>query len=923
MLSTLHELQLNDTGKHSECSVEGVLESFKKGDKPLRERLGDIKPAYPVALLLHGLFNSDVQWIYNYGNWSDIFLKLQSAPGKEHGNDSYLDYNPSSRQCDKQPHPQDSNVGEVGGIFLYEIYIVIRKLCKGATSYTFQAFQVLRLWLTCVRELGNRMRKDYDEVLTQHFQECSVSEGCNDYNLYHYKKNLPSGKWIFTTLSNQDTVFHLLNSNWENPSKGVSDVVYVCMVELLELHEDDAPDQAKSVASSMVMSLSSSDAWTSKSTYPPLALAVSYIGAQKAVMLCPRLPTGLMTSLSVNHLAPAGTKVYKIMVEGLTSCLWSEYFFTIVCEALHSDDRLTQQNVRSLWLPPTLRQYPRIYLELLSGCEDTTGGWVARMAILRVARSLGSLSLKEHDTALDHEELSNLHVQKSFSSLNAYSEIKGSSSSVSVENEYYIKKQVINLCVLSYLKPALSHLDETVRGEALSFLCHTRKASEPVSLEESSYLKWFFKYNMNIDSAPFRQGMIKCYKALVARLRDASATELKKLSFRVLNSKDYSSEFVRNLKANPVLQTNTELLVWFIKLFHSNLAPDGNYQRRILSLLLYKETLLAFYEKKTFMTYSVPPRYMTVCAYINLTNSKEVCDEESQPITDLSLPWTLEMLLCSCLDEMNNIRDEAENILKIMESSKNAVCYYKAEEWLQRGLTLCNSPKASDAESGATLVKVVSSSYYNGGHDISTLLKALGRCVFEEAHVAPLLPEDVQDFVHKLASLMVKMVEFMLSKLACASQNGSAVAPSFAEMGDSVELIIKECGGSTAPAEFYHSECGEDIEERDEEADDEDNAISGDHQLVLACCWQTMKTCCMVSSMCLSRWLDCLSETVIEKLLRCVVVRVLTGYVTKEQWRLLEVHTTNCVMFYLLPTLILASLYIDRCGYTCLVSHNP
>lgn len=66
---------------------------------------------------------------------------------------------------------------------------------------------------------------------------------------------------------------------------GASDIVYTCMVELLELHEDGQPGRAKMLAKDMLAAVFSSAAWGSKSTYPPLALAVSHVGAEEVSFL--------------------------------------------------------------------------------------------------------------------------------------------------------------------------------------------------------------------------------------------------------------------------------------------------------------------------------------------------------------------------------------------------------------------------------------------------------------------------------------------------------------------------------------------------------------------------------------------------------------------------------------------------------------
>lgn len=69
------------------------------------------------------------------------------------------------------------------------------------------------MWLTCVRELGKKMQDGLFDV-----QEHNYSGLCQNFlKNYH-----PTRQLMFTfQSSNNDSVFHLLNSNWENPAKGM------------------------------------------------------------------------------------------------------------------------------------------------------------------------------------------------------------------------------------------------------------------------------------------------------------------------------------------------------------------------------------------------------------------------------------------------------------------------------------------------------------------------------------------------------------------------------------------------------------------------------------------------------------------------------------------------------------------------------
>ncbi|KAK4313494.1 hypothetical protein Pmani_015156 [Petrolisthes manimaculis] len=877
--------------------------------------------AVKVALLFHGLFNSGLEWMYfdkeesntsqndrldDLGSEKTILDGCKGQIVKTAGNETLVEI-------------QERNTR----VFLYEIYPLLRKLCEGAKSYCFQAFQILHMWLKNIRKLGNRFKK-----LLDNNEEELHSLTTSTYPLH------PSQEAIFTFMSeNQNSVFHLLNSNWENPAKGVSDLVYYCMTELLSLHEDGKPNSSQHLASTMLQALVSSAAWASKTTYPPLALAITHFGTNETLAQHPCLPSDLVLSLGVNHLAPAGTSVYKVFLAHLTLTQWSDHFLTPLLAAIQNKDRLTRQHALSLWLPPTLRQYPSAFQEFLSGCKNTTGGWVAKMAILRVVRSNG---LVDVDEVLKNENRETEHKDSLDRNCTSLKSDTGDERQHWPGVIYCNETSSDNTCgskaftsptLMPTVCAALKHVDENVRGEALAFLCLTRKASHPLSSQEANCLRSFFESNANIDSAPFRQGILKCYKALIVRICDSSAAELKKM--HVVNSfGKLVKDPIEALEESSILEVNVSMLLWLIKYFHRNLFPDGNYQRRILALQLYKETLLVVYAKDKNSKYIVTSRYKPLCdfTYALSLSLKFSDNEDKEPVIDLALPWTTEALFCSCLGDMSDVREEAENILKVLGWTHGDLRIEELGEWCRLGLALISSPKASDVESGASVLVVAASMCHSKSYNISTLLEkteercgnqslvyfmlsqveeqfsrakdnlllsaraapihgsllVLGRCLTENPSMWKMDINTMQSFLVRLTNLMIEIAEFMLSKLACASPNGSALAPSFAEMGQSVDKIIKECGRCDVDGDNTELECCQvDISEEDEDDVENgntlDNALSADHVLVLACCWQTLRACCVVSGWCMTRLIEYLSVDTARRMTRGVVVRTLTS----------------------------------------------
>ena len=462
------------------------------------------------------------------------------------------------------------------------------------------------------------------------------------------------------------------------------------------------------------------------------------------------------------------------------------------------------------------------------------------MALLRTARSVGALEMGEEGNGVSS---GNTHE---VSDMEAASNGKGEES-----------------LIMPYIYAALRHRDENVRLEALSLVCHTQKTSQPVSHFETVCLQNFLKWNMNIDSAPFRQGVLKCVAALLVRLRGATASYCKNQNTKrgrpTVKKCANEPNLVHNrsqkcgvleVNCSTVLISSAELVLWLVREAHRSMAPDANYQRRILALQLYKEVLMALLPSYTTLPHHgkrVTSSSHPLLQHLNtMTAKKSVCDnggvvgelpvappahsysgnknitglshnchirnakshlpEESshqntrrdrapidhapdslvlptainsagdvkgsasrpplqgsssnssttpsslpptntlpstyyckntldgkdkvrnpslhsvspeldiygdrkaldQPLLDLAYPWTLHTLLHLCIDEMNDVRAEAREIIHIFTSQgRMALSCSEGKEWMRHALKLCDSPKASDAESGGTLALTV------------------------------------------------------------------------------------------------------------------------------------------------------------------------------------------------------------------------
>lgn len=159
VLSTLNKILMVKDRKDTEqirkqvsqSCIEGQTSQILNAKYQLQGKFDDIQPSYPVVLVLYGLFNSGLQWVYDIDRKCKVpCLDLKAELIDKHMNESSLDDYKTSECTDiLQPvqgleHRSNDSVQD-GSVFLYEIYPLLNKLCRSATSYTFQMFQVRKV----------------------------------------------------------------------------------------------------------------------------------------------------------------------------------------------------------------------------------------------------------------------------------------------------------------------------------------------------------------------------------------------------------------------------------------------------------------------------------------------------------------------------------------------------------------------------------------------------------------------------------------------------------------------------------------------------------------------------------------------------------------------------------------------------------
>uniref|UniRef100_A0A8C9L823 tRNA (32-2'-O)-methyltransferase regulator THADA n=1 Tax=Pavo cristatus TaxID=9049 RepID=A0A8C9L823_PAVCR len=287
---------------------------------------------------------------------------------------------------------------------------------------------------------------------------------------------------------NSEVVGKLLEyvyTHWEHPLDAVRHQSKLVFRNLLQIHRtiitgsDEKSDPFFAKLTKRLLSLE----WHVKGKYASLACLVECLGTENILQLDRSIPVQILNVMNDQSLAPYASDLLETMftnhkVQFTSSSqkstwidqwheVWVSPLLLILCEGSH--DQTTY--IIDYYLPKLLRCSPdslSYMIRILQASADANlGSWSTRgalgalMACLRTARAHG------------HLELSNIM----------------SSGLVSTES----------------IKQGLVHQHNQVCIDALGLLCETHRSTEIVSVEEMQLILFFITYNLNSQSPSVRQ----------------------------------------------------------------------------------------------------------------------------------------------------------------------------------------------------------------------------------------------------------------------------------------------------------------------------------------------------------------------------------------------------------------------------------
>ena len=157
----------------------------------------------------------------------------------------------------------------------------------------------------------------------------------------------------------------VINANWENPLRGVPDLMADSLSSILDLVNCRELDKA-------LWNQMAALSWKTKAKYPLMLVLLPRMGVFHVVESESDFAAHLVESLSSNHLTSAGTSVYRLIIRTPEIYdIWKAHVMPHVIHALVHDSRpLVRANCKHHWLNPTIKAMPAaadlLYTELSS-----------------------------------------------------------------------------------------------------------------------------------------------------------------------------------------------------------------------------------------------------------------------------------------------------------------------------------------------------------------------------------------------------------------------------------------------------------------------------------------------------------------------------------------------------------------------------
>ncbi|XP_073528138.1 tRNA (32-2'-O)-methyltransferase regulator THADA isoform X2 [Phyllobates terribilis] len=352
-------------------------------------------------------------------------------------------------------------------------------------------------------------------------------------------------------------------AHWEHPLDAVRHQTKLIFKNILKIHHAAVAgrfgdeDPFLSELTRKLLNLE----WHSKGKYASLACLVESVGTERLLSVDERIPSQILDVMSDQSFAPYASnlmeamfinhkKQLQVMGESCWIKRWQTVWVTPLIVRL-CEEHVTQTTyISDYYLPKLLKCNPdslhymienlKTSASLNIGSGDNRGAIGALMACLRTARTHGYLRF--------------------------------------TENYAWTGKVSTSL-----IQQGLVHRHDQIRIDALGLLCESHWSTEVVSQDEMDLITFFLKYNLNCQSPSIRQQLCYLLKKLFCRVQESS-----QVLFKHQQSKTLIGSEPMGGEADPgtAQQRYTEFMSSIAHYLFESLFPGSSHPTRFSALTI-------------------------------------------------------------------------------------------------------------------------------------------------------------------------------------------------------------------------------------------------------------------------------------------------------------------------------------------------
>ncbi|XP_062851967.1 thyroid adenoma-associated protein [Trichomycterus rosablanca] len=655
---------------------------------------------------------------------------------------------------------------------------------------------------------------------------------------------------------------HLLQhvyAHWEHPLDGVRHQTRALFRNLLLLHQHSSDSTSDPLSDPYIAKLTQSLLaleWHAKGKYGSLACLTEHLGAEYLLQLEANLPSRLLGLMGDQTLASYASELLEKLFVSHKSQLCDRF----------EDDKGWMDEWHQTWVIPLLEVLCTARLEQTTYILD----YILPKVLQCNPESLGCMvqALQEMQFCF----VGSMGSRGAMGALMTCLRAARAQGVLKVGDDNLWR----SVLPLPLLKQALVHKHDQVRMDALGLVCESHRSTETIATQEMDLIRHFVSGNLNSQSPGVRQQMISLFKKLLCRMKESAQSLQKKLA--------QERDDQQRTKDKHVLNTYQEFLHWICEFLFQVLQPGASFSSCLVALQLlglvadqfsfsmeggfalggcvthaYAQAVLYslssnFLEVKQLactLLQKLPPKSVglrepdrlqcVLQAALELSNS-------TKPFDSVTAAYLLNLLLHQkgLQDALLHCAHKQAVPLQLPDINQSEASFILERRTLAVVLFLMACLKAEVAQAEASLLQAAASCpLYGRAHCITAALQQLNTRSLQ-------LETEWRQIVSELIALCYRICDVVAPVVQSSSPEGLIPMDTESETSSGLQKILQEIQPHdtndffTSARELNATSEKQTSTPQAKSSGSENEAYRVTAQMVLVCCWRSMKEVSML-----------------------------------------------------------------------------